>query len=582
MAFDGITTYAVLRELNQKLLGGRIDKIYQPDADEIILGVRSLGSNCRLLLTAQARCPRIHITDQRPENPLSPPMFCMLLRKHIAGGKIISMAQYHMDRIVELTVEAVNEMGDLVQKRLILEMMGKHSNLFLIDEHGVIIDAIHHVTAQMSSVRPVMPGMLYELPTHNAKVNPLTISSYEACAEALRTQPGPVQKSIYLSMNGISPFMAREILFRAGVDDKSHLDNLTPEELEAIYHAFSQVFAEMVEGRNEYTIYLDGDVMKEFTVLPSQLMEGANSLSYSTISELLDVFYKKQDVHNKIQQKSQDLHKLISNNLDRARRKAALQEKQMEDTKDREEDRIAGELITANIYQLKKGMTTVELVNFYEEDMPLVTIRLDSTLTPAQNAQKYFNRYNKAKRTEAALTEQLQSTYEEIEYLESIETSLALSNQERDLENLRMELHEAGYIRRMRKVTKNLSASKPMSFTTSEGVKILIGKNNIQNDQLTFKTASPYDLWLHVKDIPGSHTILFVSGLTEGEDYTEKSILEAAKLAASFSKAANGSNVPVDYTLRRYVKKPSGSKPGFVIYTHQQTLYVTPDGPAAV
>lgn len=580
MAFDGITTFAILQELTQKLLGGRIDKIYQPDSDEIVLSVRSLGTNYRLLLTAQARCPRIHLTEQRPENPLTPPMFCMLLRKHISGGKILSITQYHMDRILEITLEAVNELGDLVQKRLILEMMGKHSNLFLVDEYGQIIDAIHHVTPQMSSVRAVMPGMPYMLPTHNRKVDPLTVDTPEAFKETLYTQPGPAVKAIYVSMNGISPFMAKEILFRAGLHDTILLTELTEEELEKMYIAFQQLFRQMAGKCFEYRIYYDHERMTEFSVVPVQQMEGTESRSFETLSQLLDTFYKKQDVHNKIQQKSQDLHRLLSNNLDRARRKAGLQEKQLEDTKDRETDRIAGELITANIYQLQKGMKLAELPNFYEEEMPLVKIRLDENLTPAQNAQRYFNRYNKAKRTEAALTEQLQNTYEEIEYLESIESALALSNQEKDLENLRLELHEAGYIRRIRRSSKNLSASKPLTFTTSEGIRVLIGKNNIQNDQLTFKTAAPYDIWLHTKDIPGSHTILFVSGLNKGTDYTDASILEAAGLAAAHSKAAAGSKVPVDYTLRRYVKKPSGSKPGFVIYTHQQTVYVTPEAPA--
>ena len=576
MAFDGFTAYAVVSELEQKLLGGRIDKIYQPDDHEIILNLRSLGGTYRLLLTTLSRSPRLHLTERRPETPLSPPMFCMLLRKHLSGGKLIRIRQYHMDRIVELTFEAVDELGDLVEKRLILEMMGKHSNLFQVDADQVILDAIHHVGVTMSSVRQVMPGLSYELPVHSDKFDPFEVHSEEMFLKILREPQEPLFKSIYLAMNGFSPFMARELMARAGIPENSMFTQTSPEALHRLYEAFSALKDEVSAGRFSFRIFYHADEMKEFSVVPSVLMKDVPSKEFPTVSALLDVFYQQQDTQQKIRQKAQDLSRLIGNNLDRARRKARLQEKQLADTASRDQDRIAGELITANIYRLEKGMRSCELENFYEEDQPLVKIRLDENLTPSQNAQKYFNRYNKLKRTEAALSEQLVQTYDEIEYLESLESALALSDQEKDLENLREELHQTGYIRRMKKAQKNLKASKPLEFTTSEGVRLLIGKNNIQNDQLTFRTAAPNDLWLHVKDIPGSHTILLVSGLTEGKDYTEKSIVEAAKLAAAHSKAASGSNVPVDCTLRRYVKKPAGSRPGFVIYTHQKTLYVTP------
>ncbi len=576
MAFDGITTCAVVRELRDLLPDGRIDKIYQPDADTVVLGIRNAGRSVRLLMTAQARCPRLHLTEERPENPLTPPMFCMLLRKHIAGGRITGISQYQMDRIVTLSVEAVNEMGDRVEKRLILEMMGRHSNLFLLDEQGVIVDAIRHVTPAMSSVRTVLPGLPYSLPTHNSKQNPLDILDEEALFRTLSLAPGPVGESICRSLNGISPFMAGEILFRAGIDERETVSLLPEDARKRLYEAFRSVFSELTRMDFCYRIFVNGGRMEEFAVLPSRRMEGADFLSFETVSSLLDAFYQKQDRQNRIQQKAQDLRRLIATNLDRARRKEALQEKQLADAENRENDRLAGELITANIYQLTKGMTEAVLPNFYEEDTPPVTVRLDADKTPAQNAQRYFSRYNKAKRAEVALRVQLASTREEIEYLESVEAALALSEQEKDLETLRLELHEAGYIRRLRGPKKPAPASKPLSFTTSEGVRIQIGKNNLQNDQLTFRAAAPDDLWLHVKNIPGSHTILFVAGLKEGTDYTEASIREAAVFAAAHSKAAGSSSVPVDYTQRRYVKKPAGARPGFVVYTHQKTLYVTP------
>ena len=575
MAFDGITTFAICCELRQRLLGGRIDKIYQPETDEAVLSIRSLGQNYRLLLTCQAAHPRLHITEKKPETPLSPPMFCMLFRKHFSGGKIADIAQIDFDRIIEISVEVLNEMGDLCTKKIILEIMGKHSNLILTDENGRIIDAMRHVTEQMSKFRTVLPGLPYTHSHHNDKANPLLLHDEDSLFCLLEQNGTVLGKSFYQSLNGLCPFSAREICFRAGVSDKALLAELPAAAKQSVYAAFHQLFASVLDQAFSYRIYRESDVPCEFSVLPYFSMEAVSFQEYDTLSTLLDIFYAKQDVQNKILQKSQDLHKLIQTNLERARKKAGLQEQQMSDTKYRDQDRIFGELLTANIYQLKKGMTSISVANFYEEEASSVTIPLDSNLSPSQNAQRYFNRYNKQKRTEAALTEQLAQTYEEISYLDSILSALALADCEKDLEDIRLELHETGYIHKTRKSKKNLSTSKPLEFHTSEGLRVLIGKNNIQNDMLTFRTSSPYDYWFHVKDIPGSHTILFCAGLEFEKDYTMASILEAAALAAAHSKASAGSNVPVDYALRKYVKKPSGSKPGFVIYTHQQTLYVT-------
>ena len=576
MAFDGITTFAICSELRQRLQGGRIDKIYQPEADEAVLSVRSLGQNLRLLLTCQASHPRLHITEKKPENPLSPPMFCMLFRKHFAGGKITEIAQIEFDRIVEISVEVFNEMGDLCTKKIILEIMGKHSNLILTDENGRIIDAMRHVTEQMSKFRTVLPGLPYTHSRHNDKANPLLVSDEASLFNLLEKCGTVLSKSLYQALNGLCPVSAREICYRAGVSDKAPPTDLPPAARQSLFVSFRQLLSSMQDQAFTYRIYRDGDAPSEFSVLPYFSLGSAPFQEYETLSALLDVFYAKQDVRNKIQQKSQDLHKLIQTNLERARKKAGLQEQQMADTKGRELDRIYGELLTANIYQLKKGMTSVSVSNFYEEDAPSVTIPLDSNLGPSQNAQRYFNRYNKQKRTEAALTQQLEQTHEEIAYLDSILGALELADCEKDLEDIRLELHETGYIRKTRKSKKNLSTSKPLEFRTSEGLRVLIGKNNIQNDMLTFRISSPYDYWFHVKDIPGSHTILFCAGLEFDKDYTMASLAEAASLAAAHSKASTGSNVPVDYALRKYVKKPAGAKPGFVIYTHQQTLYGTP------
>ena len=577
MPFDGITTFAACRELTEALVGGRIDKMYQPEADEAVLNVRSHGKMYRLLLTANASHARLHLTQQKPETPLQPPMFCMLFRKHFTGGKISQIIQHNFDRIIEIRFEVLNELGDPCEKSIFMEIMGKHSNLILVDERGQIIDSVRHVNPLMSSVRSVQPGLPYHLPTHNQKADPMNLMprGEVSFGASMMAYEGPVEKGLYQTFNGLSPFAAREILARAGVDGRERFQELDMEEQSRICEAMERLLIQMENASGPYFLYRDdaGKIL-DFSVVPYQTMAGVDTQEFASLGDLMDVYYQRSDVQDKMKQKSQDLRQLITTNLERALKKLGLQEKQMEDTKDREDDRIRGELITANVYQLKKGMNQCSLVNYYEEDMPTMEIRLDVNLTPAQNAQKYFARYNKQKRTEEALTVQIALTREEVQYLESILTAMEMADCEKDLEDIRAELYETGYIKKARKARKNLSVSKPIPFVTSEGVKGFVGKNNIQNDQLTFKTAGPYDEWFHVKDMPGSHVILQVAGLTLGKDYTEQSFLEAAAVAAAHSKGANGNNVPVDHAQRRYVKKPSGAKPGFVNYTHQQTIFV--------
>ena len=578
MAFDGITTYKVVEELKQKIEGGKIDKIYQPEKDEVVLAVRRPGQVYRLLLSAHMDSARFYLTEHKPETPLEPPMFCMLFRKHFGGGKIVEINQVGFDRIIEIKVEVYDEMGDLCRKRIILEIMGRHSNLILTDESGRIIDSAHHVSQDMSHFRMVLPGLQYEAPSHNQRANPLEMTEYQVFAAVWEENNAPLKKGMYQVFDGISPFIASEICHRAGVEERASFKELTDVEKESLYYAFSGVFTQMQQEAACPTIFMDGDQMKEYSMIASRQMMGVEQKCFETPSQLLDVYYVRQDAKNRLRQKAQDLHKLVMNNLDRARRKCELQYKQLEDTQGREKYQRLGDLVTSNIYRIKLGDRKVEVEDFYEDPPQMVEIQLKTNLTPAQNAQKFYAKYNKLKRTEEALTEQITQTEEEIAYLESILDAMELADCEKDLEDIRLELYETGYIRKNRQKKKNLSASKPLEMQTSEGLKVLVGKNNIQNDQLTFKISSPFDLWFHVKDIPGSHTILFCADKEYGVDYTDKSILEAAHIAASHSKAAAGSNVPVDYAQRRYVKKPSGSKPGFVIYTHQKTIYVTPQG----
>ncbi|MCI8633065.1 MAG: fibronectin/fibrinogen-binding protein [Lachnospiraceae bacterium] len=577
MPFDGITAFAVQCELEKQLLGGRIDKIYQPEADEVILNIRSQGKMQRLLLTANASHARLHLTEQKPETPLQPPMFCMLFRKHFTGGKILSIAQHHFDRIIEIRVEVLNELGDLCHKSIVAEIMGKHSNLILVDERGQIIDSVRHVNPLMSSVRSVQPGLVYQLPAHNQKANPLELmpKGQVSFGAVMQSYEGALEKGLYQLFNGLSPLAAREVLTRAHIEEKTRYQELSPEQQGQLRASLEQLLEQLEAAQGPYLLYQDENGRAvDFSVVPYQTMQGSRIKEFDTLSALMDVFYARSDVQDKMKQKSQELRHLITTNLERAVKKQGLQEKQMADTKGRELDRIKGELITANLYQLKKGMTRCQLANYYEEGAPAVDIHLDVNLTPAQNAQKYYARYNKQKRTEEALNTQLALTREEVQYLESILTALTLADCEKDIEDIRAELYQTGYIKKAHKVRKNLSVSQPISFVTTEGVKGLIGKNNMQNDQLTFKTASAKDEWFHVKDMPGSHVILLINGLEEGRDYTEESLKEAAAMAALHSKGAGGNQVPVDHTQRRYVKKPAGSKPGFVIYTHQQTIYV--------
>ena len=575
MAFDGITTCKVVEELRRTVEGGKIDKIYQPEPDEVVIAVRRPGQVYRLLLSAHMDSARFYLTEHRPETPLEPPMFCMLFRKHFGGGRITAVRQIGFDRILEIETEVYNELGDLCHKRILLEIMGRHSNLILVDENGRIIDSVHHVGQDMSHFRMVLPGLPYEAPSHNRRANPLEQRSTEEFEALWAEATGPVSKGMYQIFNGISPLIAAELCFRAELPERASYRELSTEERIRLYQVFTEFFASVPETEPQPVIYMDGENMREYSMFPCRMMAGVEEKQFTSPSALLDVYYVRQDNRNRLKQKAQDLHKLVMTNLERARRKCELQYKQLEDTQGREKYQRMGDLVTANIYRISLGDRVLQAEDFYEDPPQMVEIPLKNNLTPAQNAQRYYGRYNKLKRTEEALSEQIVQTEEEIGYLESLLGAMELADCEKDLEDIRLELHETGYIRKNRQKKKNLAVSHPLEAVTSEGLKVLTGKNNIQNDQLTFRMAGPKDLWFHVKDIPGSHTVLFCADKEYGTDYTDQSILEAAQIAAGHSKASEGSTVAVDYTQRRYVKKPSGSKPGFVIYTHQKTLYVS-------
>lgn len=576
MAFDGLTVYTVAQELNNKLIEGRIDKVHQPEKDEILLSIRSKTGNVKLLLSCNASTPRMQLSKVKKNNPEHPPMFCMLLRKHIGGGRIQSIYQLNADRILVLDIASKNEMGDPCQKKLLIEIMGKHSNIILLNEENRILDSIKHITPEVSSVRMILPNQTYTLPPMT-KLDPHNLQNAEDIYTELTSKNMEVFKGIYQTFNGLSPLVSQEILYRLKMDGSIHCSTLTKEQVEGIVNEIKTITLELKEGRAKHLIYKEGKKTIDFSCIPlSHLQENGDvaSTSFEDMSTMLDEFYAAKDLYNRMHQKSYDLRKMLHNNLDRCYKKQSVLQKQLKDTKSRDKFKLYGELITANMYQIQQGDKVLNAINYYSEDSEEVKITLDPQKTPSENAQKYYKRYNKLKRTEEASIEQLEIVKDEITYFESLLTSVELCTSEEDLLAIRHELYEEGYAKRPKqRQNKKFKLQKPTTFKTSDGLIGYIGKNNKQNDNLTFKIAGPNDLWFHTKDIPGSHVIL----VTNNQEVPEDSIYEAAQIAAFYSKAKQSSTVPVDYTLRRHVKKPNGSKPGFVIYFHQKTLFATPD-----
>lgn len=537
MALDAICLTAVLEELRKVLEGGRIDKVYQPSRDEIVLAVRGAGANVKLLLSASPNGPRLHLTKEVRENPAQPPMFCMLLRKHLTGARFLRLEQPELERIVLLRLESTDELGDKVLRTLVLEAMGRRANLILLDGEDRIIDCVRRVEGDVATgQRGVMPGLFYRLP-----------------------DPRP----------GLSPLLERELDFRS--NGVSRGESLT-EKLERLREAMGP------EGYVPYGLVRE-DKLVDFTFLPIlQYGPDTGLRRYESFSKLLDDFYASRATAEKVGQRGADLQKAVSRVRDRVARRVAQQELEREATKDRERKRELGDILTSNLYALSKGMGTVRLTDYYDPEGREVDIPLDPLLTPQQNAAKYYKEYNKAKTAEVVLGEQIEKGKRELEYLDSVLEAIVLAEGERDLAEIRQELTDTGYLRRGAKAAKRMKvAAKPMEFRSTAGLRISVGKNNTQNDLLTAKQAGKGDLWLHTQKIHGSHVILW----TEGRTPDAGSIEEAAKLAAWFSQARDGKKVPVDYTPVKYVKKPAGAKPGMVVYTTYQTAYVDPDGELA-
>ncbi len=578
MALDGITTSAIITECKAALLGGRIDKIHQPVADEIRFSVRGFGGAKKVLLSANSSHPRMHITETTRENPMTAPLFCMVLRKHLAGGKIVDIYQPNFERIIIIAVESANEMGDITTKKLILEIMGKHSNLILTDENDKILDSIKRVTHEKSSVREVLPGKQYVFPPSQDKKNPLEAEKADFLFSLHLQEGRRLQEFVYQTYTGISPLMAGEICSRAGLDASNSCQETTLEEGERLFEAFHSTMEEIRSSSYQPAIYYqrENNRIVDFAVLEMTQFASLPKKNYESISALLEGFYHERDNASQIRQKAQDMRKLVMNNIERCVKKKEIQMKTRKETKGMDLWKKKGELLTANIYAVPQGVTTFRTIDYYEEDMPEIEIAIDPAKTPAENAQKYFSKYNKAKRTLVALEVQEKQNEEELTYLESVLNALETAKDDADLSEIRTELAESGFIRRQvqKKGQQKPKKSKPLHYVSSDGFDIYVGKSNLQNDELTLRTADATDIWLHTKEIPGSHVIIRTNGTGEAPDST---LEEAANLAAYYSKAKNSTLVPVDYTLRKHIKKPNGAKPGMVIYLTNKTIYITPD-----
>lgn len=573
MAFDGITIANLVKEMNDTIIGCRIYKIAQPEADELILTIKGSCGQKRLFLSASASLPLVYFTESNKPSPLTAPGFCMLLRKHLQNGRIVSVTQPGLERIIHINIEHLDEMGDLCQKALIIEIMGKHSNIIFCHADGTIIDSIKHVSGLVSSVREVLPGKQYFVPQTQEKLNPFDLDE-DIWKNSVLTKPTAVYKAIYGSYTGISPIIAQELCYRASVDGEASTASLSDADKSKLYETFAQLMTTVKSGNFAPHIAYTGKQPVEFAALPLTLYcSGSDNLvSYDSMSLLLEQYYAEKNTITRIRQKSADLRKIVQTALERNVKKYDLQLRQIKDTEKRDTYRIYGELLNTYGYGIAPQSKSMEALNYYTNEM--ITIPLDPDLTPQENAKKYFDKYSKMKRTFEALTELTVQVKEEIQHLESVSTALDIALQEEDLVQIKEELTESGYIRRKGGSKKEKITSKPFHYLSSDGFHMYVGKNNYQNDELTFKFATGNDWWFHAKNAPGSHVIVKSEGVEELPDRTFE---EAGRLAAYYSKGRDQDKVEIDYIQKKHVKKPAGAKPGFVVYYTNYSLMIDSD-----
>lgn len=569
MALDGIVTRAIVHEL-QSCRGARINKIYQPNDRDIVFHLRTQQGNAKLLLSANPTYPRVHLTQETFLNPAEAPMFCMILRKHCESGIIEDIQQVGMERIIHITIRQRDELGDISSKKIIVELMGRHSNIILLDPTSeTILDGIHHVTPAISSYRVIMPGFSYTNPPEQHKRSPIE-TGQEDFREACLMNEEQAVPWLVGTFSGLSPLAAQEIAYRAG---GSRIEELEEEkDCGSLWNAFEEI-TELVRN-HQYTPVsgVNAKGKSVFSVIPLTLLKD-EVRTYDSVSQCLEDYYGDKAQRDTVKQKVSDLLRFLQNERTKNLKKLDNLNKDLEEAGDADRYRIFGELLFASLHQIQKGDREAKLINFYDEDQASITIPLDPLLTPSDNAQRYFKKYNKYKNSLAVIDEQLIKTHEEISYIENLLQQLSHASLN-DIDEIRDELIQQGYLRdRSRKTKKKKKNDKPTLhvYTSSEGIDLYVGKNNLQNEYVTNRLASSNDTWLHTKDIPGSHVVI------RSSEYGDATLQEAAQLAAYYSQAKESSSVPVDYTLIRHVRKPNGAKPGFVIYDNQKTLFVTPD-----
>lgn len=578
MALDGAFLYAIKSEI-ESLIGGRVEKVHQPSREEIIISLRTRQGSHKIMISANAGSARVHITKLTVDNPNTPPMFCMLLRKHLGSGKLIAVRQDGLERILFLDFECVNELGDVVTVTLACEIMGRCSNLIIINQEGNVIDSIKRVDEEMSRERMVLPGMKYSLPPRSERLNFLSAEREEIVNALKNTNSGELSKVLIRVFEGISPILAREWSFYAGKGEYITSEEITDEQIDRLIFIINQTKNALIENKCTFTAVMDKeDILKDFSFIRTEQFGNLMiTKELPSASELLDYFYAERDRSARIKQRANDLFRLLVNLTERTSKRIAVQRDELIECKNKDALKLYGDLVSANMYRIQKGDEVLIAENFYDENMPQVEIKLDIMKTPSQNAQYYYNEYKKSITAEQKLAEQIEKGEEELAYLDSVFDALTRASTNSDISQLRLELSEQGYIKHSTQKGKPPKALPPVEYKSSDGYCILVGRNNKQNDQLSLKFAEKSDIWLHTQGITGSHVIICTDGATP----PDKTIEEAAIIAAVNSKGKSSNLVPVDYCLARYVKKPSGAKPGKVIFTNYQTAFVKPDSELA-
>ncbi|KOA20963.1 hypothetical protein CLHOM_05510 [Clostridium homopropionicum DSM 5847] len=572
MALDGVFLRSIVNELNNKILNGKVDKVNQPESDEIILSIRNGKENYKLLISSSSNYPRLHFTNMNKQNPLKAPMFCMVLRKYLTSAKIINIKQLDLDRIVTIDFESTDELGFDSVYSLAIEIMGRHSNITLIRHRDMLVmDCIKHISPDLNSYRTVLPGIKYIFPPKSNKLNPLGYEISEVKSFINDNDINFTETFFSNIFTGIGKILSKEIVHNLNqLNIFFYKDNLVQ-----ISNYFKTVMLDIKSNTFNFYEYKDGNKLLDFYCIPLNSMASLDKISYSSPSNLLEDFYYIKDKVDRLKAASSDLIKIVTNNVNRCTKKHKILTSTLKECEDKEKYKLYGELLTANIYAIEKGMKEIEVINYYSDAFDKISISLDVNKTPSQNVQSYYKRYNKLKKSEESAKDQINQNEEELEYLNSVLTNIHNVDNYNEIEDIKKELIETGYIK-FKKSNKNnkTKLSKPMHYISSDGFDIYVGKNNIQNDYLSLKFANKNDIWLHTKNIPGSHVVIKANG-----KIPSKTLEEAANLAAYYSKSKNSSNVPVDYTEIKNLKKPNGAKPGMVIYYTNQTIYITPQEP---